>query len=103
MEKSINKMVFEHFGTGKVSEKMWFIVTDDKQNIAKRPVDEEGCFHPAIMLRGIRSDTKVGAFASFRKCFNTQRVYGVVETTDEARRLMPDSTIIDWNGKTIQK
>jgi hypothetical protein len=103
MQATINKMIEEQFGTGKISKKVWLVMTTDRENLAGEPVDKEGYFHPAVMLEGIHGETSADALANFRRCFNTQRVYGVVETIEEAKKLMPDATIIDWNGKFIQK
>jgi hypothetical protein len=103
MQATINKMIEEQFGTKGVSEKVWFVMTTDRQNLAREPVGEDGRFFPAVMLEGVHGETSVDALVNFRRCFNTQRVYGVVETIEEAKKLMPDATIIDWNGKFIQK
>jgi hypothetical protein len=96
-------MIEEQFGTKGVSEKVWLVMTTDRKNLARQPVDKEGRFTPAVMLEGIHGETAVDALANFRRCFNTQRVYGVVGTIEEAKKLMPDAPIIDWNGKFVQE
>jgi hypothetical protein len=96
-------MIEEQFGIGKISEKVWFVMTADSQNIARQPVDKDGRFLPAVMLEGIHGETATEALANFYCCFNTKRVFGVVETIEEAKKLMPDATIIDWRGKFIQE
>jgi hypothetical protein len=103
MKEIINKMIEEQFGTSEVLKKLWFVMTDDSQNVAKLSVDEEVFFLPAVMLEGFRGNTAVDALVNFRRCHNSKRVYGVVETVEEAKKLMPDATIIDWNGRFIQE
>jgi hypothetical protein len=103
MQAAINKMIEEQFGIGKVSEKLWFVMTDDRQNLAKQPVDKDGYFHPAILLEGLHGETKTDALVNFRRCFNTQRVYGVVETIEEAKKVFTYAPIVQWDGTIIQE
>jgi hypothetical protein len=102
MNGAINKMIEEQFGIGKVSEKLWFVMTDDRQNLAKQSLDEDGYFHPAILLEGFHGETKSDAVVAFRRCHNTQRIYGVVETIDEAKKVFSSAAIVHWNGTIIQ-
>jgi hypothetical protein len=103
MDGVINRMIEEQFGTGKVSEKLWFVMTDDRKNLAKQPLDEDGRFHPAILLEGFHGETKIDAVVAFRRCYNTQRIYGVVETIDEAKKVFTYAPIVHWNGTIIQE
>jgi hypothetical protein len=103
MEATINRMIEEQFGTGKVSQKVWFVMTDDRQNIAKQPLEEDGSFHPAILLDGYRGETRIDALVAFRRCHNTQRFYGVVETIEEAKKVFTYAPIVHWNGTIIQE
>jgi hypothetical protein len=103
MQETINKMLKEQFGIGKVPEKLWFVMTDDRQNLAKQPVDKDGRFHPAILLEGFHGETKTDAMVAFRHCFNTKRVYGVVETIEEAKKVFTYAPIVHWNGTIIQE
>jgi hypothetical protein len=99
---NLNRMIEEQFGIGKVSKKSWFVMTDDRQNLAKQPVNKDGFFHPAILLEGFRGETKVDAAAAFMSCHNTARIYGVVETIEEAKKVFTDAPIVHWNGTIIQ-
>jgi hypothetical protein len=102
MNGTINKMLEEQFGIDKAPEKLWIVMTDDRQNLAKLSVDKDGCFHPAILLEGFHGKTKVDAVVAFQRCHNTQRIYGVVETIDEAKRIFTHAIIVHWNGTIIQ-
>jgi len=101
MEQTVNSLIKEHFGTGPVSEKVWLVMTKDMSNIAKVPV-VNGRFHPAILLEGIHGETKVDALMSFKRCFHKD-AYAVVETVEEAKKIMPYSTIVNWDGRVVQR
>jgi len=101
MSETVNALIKEQFGTSPVSEKVWLVMTSDMSNIARVPV-ENGRFHPAILLEGIHGETKVDALMSFKRCFHKD-FYAVVETIEEAKKLMPYSTIVNWDGKVVQR
>ena len=102
MNDTINAMIKEQFGTAGVSDKVWFVMTTDNSNIARVPVDESGRFHPAVLLEGIHGDTKADALMTFKRCFH-KTAYAVVETVEEAKKTMPYSTIIKWDGTFVQR
>jgi len=98
--ETIKELVKEQFGTGPISEKVWLVLTDDRNNMARQPV-ENGRFHPAILLEGIHNETAAGAAATVRRCMHG-RVYGVVETVQEAMEMMPNGPMVMWNGKMVR-
>ena len=101
MNETINSMIKEQFGTAQVSKKLWHVMTRDLSNIARVPV-VDGCFHPAVLLVGIHGETKVDALMTFKRCFHNE-VYAVVESAEEAKKLMPYSTIVNYDGKVVQR
>ena len=101
MNEAINGLIKEQFGTTPVSKKLWYVMTRDLSNIARVPV-VNGSFHPAVLLHGIRGETKVDALMTFKRCFHNE-VYAVVESAEEAIKLMPYSTIVNYDGKVVQR
>jgi len=101
MNETLNSMIKEQFGTGPVPEKVWLVMTDDTNNMARQPV-ENGRFHPAIMLEGIHGETKADALITFKSCCH-RRVYAVVETVQEAMEKMKYGPMVMWNGKMVRE
>ena len=58
MKETLNSMIKEQFGIGKVPEKLWYVMTQYLRNIANVPV-ENGRFHPAILLEGTTATQKL--------------------------------------------
>ena len=102
MKETLNSMIKEQFGIGKVPEKLWYVMTQDLRNLAKEPV-VNGRFHPAVLLEGVHGETKADALVSFRNCFRDKSVYAVVESIEEAKKIITCGTIVMWNGKIVQE
>jgi len=102
MKEELNAMIQEHFGTGPISKKVWLVMTDDVDNTAGVRVTN-GRFHPAVYLSSIHGETAKDAAATFRRCYYGRRIYAVVSTVKEAKKILTNCTMIMWNGKIVRR